>query len=163
MSRTCISGSSVASGGYRKPTNPAPASGPGRLSKRTDGGPGQKLMVASGQDYGERQQTLAQERTAPMSQADNITPAAVPSPSQATAGGAAPQGMNFAGPTTRPNEPITHGVDIGAGGGSLALPAAAQPVYQQLGPMGQMLSQLSSRDQTGALAQLYQSARAQGV
>lgn len=26
-------------GGYRRPTNPAPASGPGALSQRTDGGP----------------------------------------------------------------------------------------------------------------------------
>ena len=26
-------------GGYRKPERPASASGPGRLSKRTDGGP----------------------------------------------------------------------------------------------------------------------------
>lgn len=26
-------------GGYRRPTNPAPVSGPGELSQRTDGGP----------------------------------------------------------------------------------------------------------------------------
>ena len=39
-------------GGYRKPEHPAPASGPGRLSKRTDGGPGQKLANYTGLDYG---------------------------------------------------------------------------------------------------------------
>lgn len=155
----------MVSGGYRKPTNPAPASGPGRLSKRTDGGPGQKLSVANGLPYGERQQTLAQERTAPMAQADSVAPAPIPSGPPAGPGGApaAATGMNFGAPTARPNEPITHGVDIGPGGGPEQLPVTQQPAYQSLGPMSQMLAQLSANDMSGSLAQLYQSARALGA
>lgn len=158
------------SGGYRRPTNPAPASGPGRLSKRTDGGPGQKLMVANGLDYGERQQTLAQERTTPMSQADPISPMDLSAPSAgspATAGPAAQAmdfgGVGFGGPSTRPNEPITHGVDIGPGAGPEALPVQARPQYATQGPTTQLLARLSASDQSGALASLYQSALALGA
>lgn len=157
-------------GGYRKPDNPAPASGPGRLSKRTDGGPAQKMMVASGQDYGERQQTLAQERTNPMSQADPIPAVSVPSaPSGAQPGPAAQAtpmdfgGVGFGGASTRPNEPITHGVDIGPGGGVDVLPVQARPQYAQQGPTTQLLARLSASDQSGALASLYQSAIALGA
>lgn len=157
----------MASGGYRKPTNPAPASGPGRLSRRTDGGPGQKLMVASGLDYGERQQTLAQERTTPMAQADPISPVALPapsaSPSPTSSGMASPsyQGVPFGSPTQRPNEPITHGTDIGPGGGPEVMPPMAQPQVQAQGPMAQMLAQMGGL--TGPLAALYQAASARGV
>jgi hypothetical protein len=40
-------------GGYQAPRNPAPVSGPGKLSKRTDGGPAQALMTPTGLPYGE--------------------------------------------------------------------------------------------------------------
>ena len=63
-------------GGYRKPARPAPASGPGRLSKRTDGGPAQKMRVAPGGDYGDRQQMEQLQSAAPM----GATPA--PDPGQ---------------------------------------------------------------------------------
>lgn len=71
-------------------------------------------------------------------------------------------------PTQLPGQPITHGVNIGAGAGSDAL---------QLGPFGQqngqfagadgsmtkMLSQLSATDTTGILADLLQHAAATGA
>lgn len=150
-------------GGYRKPSNPAPASGPGKLSKRTDGGPAQKLMAPTGMDYGAHQALMAQERTAPMSQADLTRPAQVP----AGPGGQGPSGQPelppFDAPSARPDEPVTHGVDIGDGGGSEVMPIATQPVYQQQGPMTQMLAGLSAADRSGALANLYQSAIQAGV
>lgn len=159
----------MASGGYRKPTNPAPASGPGRLSKRTDGGPGQKLMVAPGMPYGDRQGLLDQEKTSAMSQADNITPAPI------AAGGGAPapamgggySGAPFGGPTMRPNEPVTAGVDIGHGPGQEAIiapPAGIAPQPQRgSGVMAAMFQKLSASDMTGALAPLYQAALTRGV
>jgi hypothetical protein len=40
-------------GGYRKPNSPAPVSGPGQLSRRTDGGPQQTTQPMTGMGYGE--------------------------------------------------------------------------------------------------------------
>lgn len=40
-------------GGYRRPNNPAPVSGPGALSARTDGGPAQTPMRYPDTTYGE--------------------------------------------------------------------------------------------------------------
>jgi hypothetical protein len=95
-------------GGYRKPENPAPASGPGALSQRTDGGPAQGAKYMSGMPYG--QNTMDQQTAAPMSggtpmpSAPRVAPMDMPTPLMA--------------PSTRPNEPITTGIDIGEGAGS---------------------------------------------
>ena len=53
-------------GGYRKPNNPAPVSGPGALSQRTDGGPTQPATYISGLPQGEGQATYDQQLAAPM-------------------------------------------------------------------------------------------------
>lgn len=148
------------SGGPRPPAKPSPVSGPGRLSKRTDGGPGAKLSVANDLPYGERQETLSQERIAPMATTPAPSPDAMPG--GAPQGGPA-QGMNLGAPSARPDEPITHGVDIGGGAGAEVMPVQQQPAYQALGPMSQMLAQLSVGDRSGALAQLYQSALSTGA
>ena len=101
-------------GGYQAPSNPAPVSGPGALSQRTDGGPTQGAKYISGLPYGQGQETYANQVAAPM------------------------QGNNYAqemptelfAPTTRPNEVITNGIDIGPGAGSeaLNLPNTQEPV-----------------------------------
>jgi hypothetical protein len=111
--------------------------------------------------YGEHQALMAQERTAPMSQADSIKPANVPSAPPAR-GGAPPQLTPLDAPSARPDEPITHGVDIGDGGGSDVI-AAASPTRVQPGRMTAMLAELASRDVSGVLASLYQSALATGA
>lgn len=149
-------------GGYRKPENPAPVSGPGKQSKRTDGGPSQKLMVAPAQNYGDGVATKLQEQGAPMSQGDNVTPANIPNAQPGNNTAAAPS-QPFNGPTANPGEPVTHGVDIGLGGGSDVLPQQAQPQFQQQGPLTTMLSDLSARDQSGVLARLFQAAQAAGA
>lgn len=97
-------------GGYRKPENPAPSSGPGALSQRTDGGPTQAAKYISGLPYGQGQATYDQQTAAPMA-------AAAPSPS---APSVAPMQMPtpLMAPTGRPNEPITSGIDLGDGVGS---------------------------------------------
>jgi hypothetical protein len=106
----------MASGGYRQPGSPAPVSGPGALSKRTDGGPGgQPVRAPSGGAYGDRQALEQMQQAAPLS---------------ATPGGdvgapeAAPVDANVIGfdqPSQQPDTPVTAGAVLGAGPGPEAL------------------------------------------
>lgn len=106
-------------GGYRQPTNPAPVSGPGMLSKRTDGGAIDGMIPAANRQpqrympdlgYGKGKEMMEQQAGAPMQ--------GTPTPSMP-----APQvrPISLSTPTLRPNEPITTGVDIGPGAGSEAI------------------------------------------
>lgn len=148
----------MASGGYRRPAHPSPVSGPGALSKRTDGGPGaQTQAVPTGLPYGDHQTLVNQERTAPMSaSATGPAPLALPT---GGGGGGAPVQLPPFGESQRPDEPITAGLDIGPGPGSEVLPVQHQPQYQAQGPMVRMLAPLAARDMTGALADVYASAQ----
>ena len=59
----------MASGGYRQPSSPAPVSGPGALSKRTDGpqgGGSQPVRVPTGGTYGQGQQLQQLQQGAPL-------------------------------------------------------------------------------------------------
>jgi hypothetical protein len=94
-------------GGYRKPENPAPMSGPGALSQRTDGGPAQGAKYIPGLPYGQGQETYNQQTAAPMA-------AGEPAP----AAPALPPMMSLNDMTQRPDEPLTAGLDIGEGPGS---------------------------------------------
>jgi hypothetical protein len=94
-------------GGQRTPNNPAPVSGPGALSQRTDGGAAtQPQMVAPGNGYGERQEMLEIQGGSPMQGGGGAVPAP-PTP--------------LGDPTANPLEPITAGAELGPGVG----PAAA--------------------------------------
>ena len=95
----------MAQGGYRKPGNPAPISGPGALSKRTDGSPTQSATYMPGMPYGEN--TYSQQTAAPMAGKPEMPKMEMPT--------------SLMAPTTRPNEPITSGIDRGDGPGSFAL------------------------------------------
>lgn len=150
-------------GGYRRPLNPAPASGPGKLSRRTDGGPGQKLQAPTGMAYGDHQSLLNQERTAPMSQVNSVPPANVPAAPAGGPTGTPPQLTALDAPSARPDEPTTHGVDIGPGGGPDVMNQVSPPNMPVRGRMTEMLADLASRDRSGALANLYQSALAAGA
>src|SRR4249919_3859914 len=106
-------------GGYRRPSNPAPVSGPGALSKRTDGR--QPVSDLPNAKYGENAAYREAQQGAPMSQ----------TPGQATPGG---MGMMpdlsgivpLGAPTQRPNEPLTAGLPGGPGAGPSA-PAIPAP------------------------------------
>jgi len=94
----------MAAGGYQQPTNPAPVSGPGALSQRTDGA-GQPAQYMSGLPYGQGQQNMSNQQAAtlagnpfPETELPTLTPV-----------------------TRRPNEPGTTGLDIGAGADSRVL------------------------------------------
>lgn len=92
-------------GGQRTPSNPAPVSGPGALSARTDSPAvgGQPQMVAPGGAYGDRTEMEQIQGGAAMAQA-------APTPR--------PPGL--LDPTARPEEPITAGAAMGPGMGPQA-------------------------------------------
>lgn len=98
-------------GGYRQPANPAPVSGPGMLSKRTDGGAIDGMQAPATQPqrympdlgYGKGKEMMEQQSAAPM--AGNPIPPM-------------PKAVPLSEPTMRPEEPITAGSDFGPGPGS---------------------------------------------
>lgn len=91
-------------GGQRTPSDPAPVSGPGALSQRTDGGAtSQPQMVASGGAYGDRQEMESIQAGADMAQAPGT-----------------PRPPALTDPTANPEEPITAGAAMGPGMGPQA-------------------------------------------
>ena len=94
-------------GGYQPPANPAPVSGPGALSQRTDGGtPTQGAAQLPNARYGEQRDFQAQQRGAPMAGGGgDLTP--------------------LDAPTARPGEPVTAGNPMGPGATSLPSESAA--------------------------------------
>jgi hypothetical protein len=99
-------------GGYRQPANPAPTSGPGALSQRTDGGaiegmtPPQPKAEWTGLPYGDNKAVNDQQSGADL--AGNSVPQ-MPSPV-----------VPLNAPSQRPNEPITAGINMGPGPGTEA-------------------------------------------
>lgn len=159
----------MASGGYRKPSNPSPVALPGALSRRTDGGPAQVVSTVPGQDYGDAKQQAMQQQTAPMAGTPNTPSAPSLSGDGDSAAPGAPQygGGPFNGPSSRPNEPVTHGVPVGPGGSTEALTmgpgASGAQIAPATGAMTQLLTRLSGTDTTGILADLLQNAAARGA
>lgn len=91
-------------GGYRQPANPAPVSGPGALSQRTDGGPGsssQPIRRLPDAGHGESKEFENLQRSAPVAQAEE--------PRLVDASSVVP----LDAPTSRPDEPITAGAVTG--------------------------------------------------
>lgn len=97
----------MARGGKRQPNKPAPVSGPGALSARTDGGPGnasQPVRVATGQPYGVAGALAAQQQAAPLATSQ-------PAPAAAPSAGRSPLPVaNAFAPTRRPDEPVNRGL-----------------------------------------------------
>jgi hypothetical protein len=112
----------MARGGYRQPGNPAPVSGPGALSKRTDGGPGQPVRTPSGGKYGERQALEQMQQAAPVSASPGGDMGA-PQPAQDVTAGL----VGFDAPTQEPGTPVTAGAALGDGPGLEALGLPSQP------------------------------------
>lgn len=96
-------------GGKRTPRNPAPVSGPGQLSRRTDG---QTTTEMTGMGYGENADFNDIQSSAPLSAAPTAGMKA--SASGGTGGGRAQATPLFA-PTSRPDEPVTAGAPFGPG------------------------------------------------
>lgn len=104
-------------GGYREPSNPAPVSGPGALSRRTDGGPiqGAKYIPANGK-YGEAKALQEIQGGAPM-QGNPVPNVATPNVPMAPL-------TPLDAPTQRPNEPLTSGMPFGPGSNTPPVVAA---------------------------------------
>jgi|SRR5690242_12184460 len=109
-------------GGYRQPSSPAPVSGPGSLSKRTDGPMGggkQPVRVPTGGAYGDATALRQDQQGAPLA-ASPGGDAAAPQPGL-LAGLSLPPGIGLSEGTARPDEPVTAGAASGPGPGPEAL------------------------------------------
>jgi hypothetical protein len=125
------------------------ASGPGKYAKRID------RMPANA--YGEQKQTAEIASGAPLARTPDVRPAPASEVKQAaTMGEVTPL---FA-PSSRPTEPVTAGVDIGAGAGSDAL--MMKSLYSN-NKVSDSLAAMLPYDTTGEIGILYQQALARGM
>lgn len=122
------------------PQNPAGVSGPGPLSKRTDGGPAQALKDLPDAKYGENSQFQALQQGAPLSASGPSASSAGMGPGELPPNPAAQQVVPFSAQSSRPNEPVTAGASLGPGPGVSALGSTPAQVGQQnMGKIGQSL------------------------
>lgn len=138
-------------GGYRRPENPAPVSGPGALSQRTDGQPARYM---AGGEYGEGQEMMDIQGSAQMSRTETM-------PSRGGGrGGSMPMMDDSEGltplfePTQRPDEPITAGAAFGPGPG---------PMYTYRTPLASKLERLVDVDDSGRIEELLSIAQRFGL
>lgn len=113
----------MARGGYRKPSGGSKASGVGKQSRRTDTQPVQVPNVNDSTDltYGDRQKLEAAQRQAPIGRQREPN---IPSAPPGVTGSMRPRQLSDALvnlPSTRQDEPLTQGMDIGPGAGSEVL------------------------------------------
>lgn len=122
--------------------------GPGKFSTRTD-----KLEMGS-TAYGEGVETQAIKSGAPLSKTPDTRPARAGDVRDAATQGPITE---LYAPSQRPNEPITSGIDMGAGPGANAL-----MMQKNVIKLSDSLAQMLPYDTTGEIAVLYQEALAQG-
>jgi hypothetical protein len=122
--------------------------GPGKFSTRTD-----NLQMGS-TAYGEGVETQAIKSGAPLSTTPDVNPARAGDVRAAAAQGPVTE---LYAPSSRPNEPITSGIDRGAGPGSNALMMAKSSEK-----MSDILAKMLPYDTDGSIAILYQDALARG-
>jgi len=127
-------------GGYRKPTNPAPVSGPGAHSKRTDGK--QPIMDVPGGNYGDRQDLSQLQAGAPLPQQGPLSTPAQPATLAQLTQGLTP----LSAPSANPGEPVTNGAALGPGAGTSAL-GLPTPNQQNASDFGRYLPLLIDRAQ----------------
>ena len=121
--------------------------GPGKYSTRTD-----NLQMGS-IAYGEGVETAAIKSGAPLATTPDVRPSQAPSVPSA---GATPS-VGLYDESQNKSEPITAGIDAGAGPGSNALMMQKNAVK-----LSDSLAALLPYDTTGEIAVLYQEALAQG-
>jgi hypothetical protein len=130
------------------PMNPkAGVSGPGKYSVRTD-----SLRMGS-TSYGEGIDTAAIKSGAKLAS----TPDVRPTPAAEVRDAAMDPVTGLFDPTSRPNEPITNGIDMGAGAGASSLMMSKSIVK-----LSDTLAQMLPFDTTGEIAVLYQEALSRG-
>jgi hypothetical protein len=123
----------MAKGGYQKPSRPAPVSGPGALSRRTDGGgAGQAQQRLGNAAYGEQKAFGEIQSGAPMAQAERPP---------------MPKVTPLNAPTERPEEPVTTGAPMGPGPGPEAIGVARSLKDQSILDTRQIAQYLPSLEQ----------------
>jgi len=124
-------------GGYRQPRNPAAASGPGALSKRTDGGAidgmTQAPMRTPGTAYGEGG-NMATQGAAPLA-GNPYTPVAMTALNTPSFG-----------------DNMTDGIDFGSGPGSEMM--AQMPMQSSKGLPSQSIRKMLANDSSGEVAMI---------
>ena len=138
--------------GGMRPT--APQNNPANIS--ATGGAGQSgtqpAQYISGLPYGEGQKTMAQQMSAPMA-----------GPNKPTSSNANPMAVMLepmtplTAPTERPNEPLTAGMDFGAGPGSEALNLPRER------SLSEVLASMIDIDPTGEVQDLYNFVASRGL
>ncbi len=123
-------------GGKRTPRNPAPVSGPGKLSRRTDGGPQQVNADMTGMDYGDNQDFNDMQASAPMAASKPQLPKDT-APARGGGSMPAPTGGLFS-PSQRPTEPVTAGASFGPGASS------GPPVKQNRPPLSSVYARMAA-------------------
>jgi len=127
-------------GGRRTPRNPAPVSGPGQLSRRTDGGPQQAPARMSGMDYGDNQALEEIQGSAPMSASQSaMSPRA-----RAREAAQMPSATPLFADTQRPDEPLTAGAPFGPGAGESVPPGRMEMAQQDARMLAKYLPSLMS-------------------
>ena len=126
----------------------AGVSGPGKYAVRTD-----NLRMGS-TAYGEGVETSAIKSGAPLS----TTPDQRPMPAAEVRDAAMAPVTGLFDPSSRPGEPITSGIDMGAGVGSEALMMAKSGEK-----LSDVLAKMLPYDNTGEIAILYQRAASRGM
>ena len=124
-------------------------SGPGAYAKRTD-------LQYKPDAYGEGVQYAAEKAGAPLAKASK-SPMLSQAP-QVPTEVSTPAPVGLFEPTQRPDEPITHGIDIGPGAGSEVL-----GVGRTTEKLSDTLAKLLPYDTTGEITILYQQAASRGL
>ena len=139
-------------GGKRTPRNPAPVSGPGQMSRRTDGGPQQVQAEMTGMPYGENAEFNTLQSSAPMSASPAMRPSRGGRASAPVRSTSAPTPL-FA-PTQRPDEPITAGAPFGPGDGPV-MPTPQAPMTYQVSSTLSKVAQYSKDSTLSRMAELF--------
>ncbi len=135
----------MASGGYQRPANPAPVSGPGALARRTDGVQGEQTVAElPDAQYGEAAAFRESQQQAPLAASQPATPT-----------------VPFGAPTQKPGEPVTSGIDLGAGPGSEAMVQARTGASRQV--ISEALSKLASVSSSDGVVTLLMEAQRRGL
>jgi hypothetical protein len=132
----------------------APQNNPANVS--ATGGAGQSGTQApryiSGMAYGQGQATMQQQQSAPMAGPTPTTQAAAP-----MAMPLLPELTPLTAPTERPSEPVTAGMDFGAGPGSEALNLPRER------SLSEVLASMIDIDPTGEVRDLYDFVSSRGL
>lgn len=113
------------------PQNPAGTSGPGPLSRRTDGGPAQALKDLPDAKYGENSQFQSLQQGAPLSASGPSSSNPGMDLGELPPNPAAGQVVPFNAESSRPEEPVTAGAAMGPGPGMSAMGVNPAQVEQQ--------------------------------